>query len=188
MNVIRILRPALRVFSLLLMAYPSTGVSTDFNMRSLKELREAGVIRQQWDNSCAAAALATVFTYFLNDPVTERQAAAKMLEKTHPLKVRARGGFSFLDMKSFAEIRGHTARAYINLEIEDLRIFQGAIVPIQSMGYYHFVVFISSERGQVKLADPAFGNRSMSESEFLKVWQQGLALHLSKNTEHDRAP
>jgi predicted double-glycine peptidase len=66
---------------------------------SLKEIREEGVIRQQWDTSCAAAALATVFTYTFNDPVTEREVASGLLRQTEPLKVRHRGGFSMLDMK-----------------------------------------------------------------------------------------
>lgn len=160
----------------------------DFSIRSLKEIREAGVVRQQWDNSCAAAAVATVLTYFLNDPVSEKQAATQMLEKTIPLKVRIRGGFSFLDMKAFAESRGHSGNAYMNLDMEDLRVFPGAIVPINTMGYDHFVVFLSSDGRQVRLADPAFGNRSIPESYFLKIWQQGLALHLSNKAMRGISP
>ena len=55
---------------------------------SLKEIRERGVVMQRWETSCAAASIATVLTYGFRDPVTESFAAAKMLEKTDPAKVK----------------------------------------------------------------------------------------------------
>jgi uncharacterized protein len=52
------------------------------------------------------AALATVLTYSLHVPVTEREVATGMLRMMEPLKVKHRGGFSLLDMKHFVEMRG----------------------------------------------------------------------------------
>ncbi len=51
---------------------------------SLKEIREAGVIIQKWDTSCGAAAMATVFTYTFNDPVSEREVVNGLLRQTEP--------------------------------------------------------------------------------------------------------
>jgi uncharacterized protein len=146
-----------------------------FKIESLKERRERAVVMQRWETSCAAAALATVLTYGFQDPVSERYAAAKMLEKTDPAKVRARGGFSLLDMKRFVEERGYTADAYQHLSFEDLKLFRGAIVPINPHGYNHYVVVNGVTRDRVLLADPAFGNLTMTVDRFKSVWMDGLA-------------
>ena len=146
-----------------------------FQVKSLKEIREAGVVMQQWDNSCAAAALATVLTYGFQDPVSERYVAASMLEKTEPGKVKKRGGFSLLDMKRFVEARGYTGDAYQHLSIEDLKLFRAPIVPIHAYGSSHYVVFNGMDGESVLLADPAFGNRRVSAARFKEMWSRGLA-------------
>jgi predicted double-glycine peptidase len=144
-------------------------------IQSLKEIREKAVVMQRWETSCAAAALATVLTYGFDDPVTERHAAARMLEKTEPAKVKARGGFSLLDMKRFVEERGYIGEAYQHLSLDDLRLFHAPIVPINVHGFNHYVVLNAVNDREVLLADPAFGNRSMSLTRFKEVWLDGLA-------------
>src|SRR5262245_22971123 len=62
-------------------------------VRSLLEYRQEGVVIQQWDISCGAAALATVLTYGHRFPVSEEEVARGMLKRTDPLHVRYRGGF-----------------------------------------------------------------------------------------------
>ncbi len=146
-----------------------------FRVQSLKEFREKAVVMQRWESSCAAAALATVLTYGFQDPVSEQYAAARMLEKTDPARVKARGGFSLLDMKRFVEGRGYVGQAYQALSYDDLKIFQAPIVPIQVHGYNHYVVVNAVNDAEVQLADPAFGNRTMSVARFKEVWLNGLA-------------
>jgi hypothetical protein len=149
---------------------------------SLKEIRERGVVVQQWESSCAAAAVATVLTYGFNDPVSERHAAARMLEKTDPAKVKARGGFSLLDLKTFVEGRGLQGSAYKHLRFEDLRVFHAPIVPIDQHGYHHYVVFNGVEGNLVLLADPAFGNRTLSIERFKDMWMDGMAFVVTRST------
>jgi hypothetical protein len=55
----------------------------------------------KWETSCAAASIATMLTYGFHDPVSEGYAAARMLARTDPAKVKGRGGFSLLDLKLF---------------------------------------------------------------------------------------
>lgn len=143
--------------------------------KSLKEIREAEVVIQQWDSSCAAAALATVLTYFLQHPISERSVAQGMLKANDPLKVKHRGGFSLLDMKRFVETKGFEAKAIGGFEIDDLAYFDGVIVPVNEFGYNHFVVFrgISGD-DTVRLADPAFGNRTLSKNSFEDIWVDGI--------------
>jgi uncharacterized protein len=151
-----------------------------FRVQSLKEIREEGVVMQRWETSCAAAALATVLTYGFHDPVSERYAAAKMLEKTEPTKVKARGGFSMLDMKQFVEGLGYNGDAYQYLSIEDLKAFRAPIVPINLYGYNHYVVLNALNDREVLLADPAFGNRSMRIEQFKKIWMDGFAFVVTR--------
>ncbi|AUB82786.1 hypothetical protein THSYN_18805 [Candidatus Thiodictyon syntrophicum] len=148
--------------------------------RSLKEIRERGVVMQQWESSCAAAAVATVLTYGFNDPVSERLAAARMLELTAPAKVKARGGFSLLDLQHFVTGRGYRGSAYQHLGFDDLRVFHAPIVPINQHGYNHYVVFNGVTGDRVLLADPAFGNRTLSIAGFTAVWMEGMAFVVTR--------
>lgn len=149
---------------------------------SLKEIREAGVVVQKWDTSCAAAAMATVFTYHFGDPVTEREVATGLLRQTEPLKVRYRGGFSMLDMKRYAQERGYTATGFRDLTFEDVRYFDAPIVAVDFYGYNHYVVFKGlTPEGEVWIADPAYGNRTMSRKRFEKAWIDGIAFVMLEN-------
>jgi uncharacterized protein len=148
--------------------------------RSLKEIRERGVVMQQWETSCAAAAVATVLTYGFNDPVSEQRAASRMLAQTDPAKVKQRGGFSLLDLKRFVEDRGYQGSAYQHLGFDDLRVFHAPIVPINQQGYNHYVVFNGVKDDQVLLADPAFGNRTLSITGFTAIWMEGLAFVVTR--------
>jgi predicted double-glycine peptidase len=142
----RLLKAAttLPILCLLLLGSPSYGV------QSLKEIREAGVIIQNWDTSCGAAAMATVFTYHFNDPSTEREVAQ--------------------------------ATGFKDLSFDDLRYFDGPIVPVNFHGYNHYVVYKGlTAEGKVWLADPAYGNRIVSRERFERYWMEGMAFTLLKN-------
>jgi predicted double-glycine peptidase len=144
-------------------------------VRSLQEIRHEGVVIQQWDTSCGAAALATVLTYSRHDPVSERQVAAGMLRMTEPLKVKVRGGFSLLDMKHFVETRGYKGEGYQRLTLGGLLKLNSPIVPIVQYGNPHFIVVRGLDTdGRVNIADPGFGNRTMSVEDFDAVWKDHI--------------
>ncbi len=149
-------------------------------MRSLLEMRHEGVVIQTWDASCGAAALATVLTYTLGNPVSEREVAQGMLRRTDPLRVKVRGGFSLLDMKRFAESRGFRAEGFRGLSLEELLEQKSPIVPIDAHGDPHFVVVRGLRDGRVELADPAFGNRSMPVERFKEAWQDGIGFVVTR--------
>jgi predicted double-glycine peptidase len=56
------------------------------------------------------------------------------------------------------------------LELSDLIERAPIIVPIDPTGYNHFVVFRGVMRNRVLLADPAYGNRTMTIEQFRRVW------------------
>lgn len=167
------------IFTYVLIAAPAAASS----VLSLAEIRNTGIIMQKWDTSCGAAALATVFTYHFEDPVSEREVAAGLLRQTEPLKVKYRGGFSLLDMKRYAKERGYDAAGFRDLTFEELRYINAPIVPINQFGYNHYVVFkgVVSER-EVLLGDPAFGNFRMRRDKFENIWMNGMAFTLRRES------
>ena len=110
-------------------------------VRSLLENRQDKVVMQQWDLSCGAAALATVLTYGLDDPVSERDIAAALLKQTSVRQVQRQLGFSLLDLKKFATGHGFDAQGYGDMTIADLQSMTPAIVPVRIRDLNHFVVF-----------------------------------------------
>ncbi|WP_119155064.1 C39 family peptidase [Caldimonas tepidiphila] len=148
----------------------SAAVQAERPVRSLLERRHENVIIQQWDNSCGAAALATVLTYYRNFPVSEKQVAHGMLRRTDPLRVRYRGGFSLLDMKRYVSQLGFESEGYEGMGLEDLAGALPMIVPLQLRGYPHFVVVRKVGEGTVSISDPSFGNYEMRQDEFAAAW------------------
>ena len=166
------------------LALALTGAPAAAATLSLKEIRESGVVIQKWDTSCAAAAMATVFTYTFNDTVSEREVVNGLLRQTEPLKVRHRGGFSLLDMKRYAAERGYRATGFSGMEFDDIRYLDGPIVPVRFHGYNHYVVFKGlTTDGDVHLADPAFGNRIVSQEKFEEAWMDGIAFVMLRGSE-----
>jgi len=143
-------------------------------IQSLFETRTRHVVVQQWDLSCGAAALATLLNYQHGDPVTEREVALGMMAReeyvANPAIVTIRQGFSLLDMKRYVERLGYDGVGLGRLTFEDLVDRAPLIVPINARGYQHFVVFRGMKGNRVLVADPAFGNRTMTRSRFDDVW------------------
>jgi hypothetical protein len=145
-------------------------------IRSLKDIRGEGVVRQKWDMSCGAAALSTLLTYEFKDNTPETSIVVWILHRVDPVRVRARGGFSLLDLKRFAQARGYHAEGYSGMSIEELASQKTAvIVPIRIKGFDHFVVVRQITQGRVILADPGFGNLTMRVDRFETLWKEGIA-------------
>lgn len=145
-------------------------------MRSLLEMRRDGVVVQDWDLSCGAAALATLLTYQHGDPVPEKTIAEAMIRRdvylADPDRLRRRQGFSLLDLKRFVERRGYRGSGFGRLDLDGLIDLAPAILPVRLNGYDHFVVFRGLMGDRVLLADPAFGNRTMRVERFMAAWAQ----------------
>ena len=129
---------------------------------------------QNWDLSCGAAALGTILKYQYDDPVSEREIAKELIRRDKylddPSLVRNQNGFSLLDLKDTSISRGYTGIGYGRLELDDLIERAPMIVPISANGYAHFVVFRGSRGNRVLLADPAWGNRTLTLDEFERAW------------------
>ena len=145
-------------------------------VESLLERRQRGVVMQKYDLSCGAAALATLLSQRHGERVTEREVATGLMQRReyvdNPQLVQQREGFSLLDLKRYVTSRGYVGLGYGNLTWEDLQGLAPVMVPVNIVGYNHFVVFEGSRDEDVLLADPAWGQREMSRGAFLAAWIQ----------------
>jgi hypothetical protein len=143
-------------------------------VRSLLELRQQHVVLQQWELSCGAAALATILRYQYSVPVTEHSVALGLIDReeyiNNPDLVRFRQGFSLLDMKRYVDGLGYKGVGLGQLTLSDLFARAPIIVPVNLQGFPHFVVFRGGTLKTMLVADPAFGNVTMSADKFLKGW------------------
>ncbi len=80
-------------------------------MESLAELRQHRVVMQEFDISCAAAALCTILNYQHGERLTEREIALSLIDREEyieqPELIRLRQGFSLLDLKRYVDGRGY---------------------------------------------------------------------------------
>ena len=143
-------------------------------VRSLLEIRRAGVMIQNWDLSCGAAALGTLLRYEFGEPVTEKEIARDLISRgeyiEHPELVQIRQGFSLLDLKRYVQTRGYKGLGFGQLDLNDLIERAPIMVPINALGYNHFVIFRGVMGDRVLLADPAWGNRTMTLDKFQRMW------------------
>lgn len=143
-------------------------------VKSLKEIRRSNVVMQEWDLSCGAATLTTVLNIQHGDPVTEKEVARGLIKRQEyidrPELVRLREGFSLLDLKRYVDGRGYRGIGYGKLEVENLIELAPILVPINTIGYNHFVIFRGIAGDRVLLADPAWGNRTMTLERFERSW------------------
>lgn len=136
---------------------------------SMQERRYLNVVRQQYDFSCGAAALATILRYGYGVRIGEDTVLSGMMGVANPELVRTRG-FSLLDMKQYLAELGYRGRGY-RIDLERLgSIHVPTIVLMNVNGYNHFVVLKSVSDGYVHIADPALGNRRYPLAKFLASW------------------
>lgn len=141
---------------------------------SMIEKRHQNVVLQQWELSCAAAALATILRYQFGIPATERSVALGLINRkeylSNPDLLKIRQGFSLLDLKRYVDNLGYEGLGLGQLTFPDLIEHAPIIVPVNLQGYPHFVVFRGATSNSVLIADPAFGNVTMPIDKFNDGW------------------
>jgi predicted double-glycine peptidase len=161
-----------------LLLYGSDPAEGNQPVQSVLEIRHDRVMIQKWDLSCGAAALATVLYYQFGEPVTEKEIAHALMSRTeyveHPELIQLREGFSFLDLKRYLQTYRsgslYKGEGLGQLELSDLIERAPIMVPVNALGYNHFVVFRGVMGNRVLVADPAWGNRTMTIDKFQRMW------------------
>lgn len=161
-----------------LLMYGSDRAEAYQPVQSVLEIRHDRVMIQKWDLSCGAAALATLLRYQFSEPVTEKEIAGALMGRAeyveHPELIQVREGFSFLDLKRYVQsYRGaglYTGEGLGQLDLNDLIERAPLMVAVNALGYNHFVVFRGVMGDRVLVADPAWGNRTMTIDKFQRMW------------------
>ena len=149
-----------------------SGMRIDVPLKSMKDLRDQGLVKQRFDYSCGAAALATILRYGFGDKVTERDILTELFDLLPEDEegLRRKEGFSLLDLQNVAQARGYKAQGF-RIEPQYLAKLGGpVIVFIEPRGYKHFAVLRGVRGDRVYLADPSRGNLRMPAYRFLDTW------------------
>jgi len=144
------------------------------SLKSMLDFRDENLIRQQYDYSCGAAALATLLRFGLDDPVTEQQIVADLFAglAKGDAETREKEGFSLFDLQQVAQKRGYKAEGF-RLKPQDIAQLNGpVIVFLETLGYKHFAVLKGVRGDRVYLADPSRGNIRMPAYRFLEAWMR----------------
>lgn len=153
----------------------------DRDIKSLKEIRNYQVIRQQKDYTCAAATLTTLFNYQYGKKYSERSIIRGLATsvKPHRRALVKKTGFSLLEMKRVVKALGYRAVGYKLDTVSELKKANfPSIVPVVINKKPHFVVVKYIKHQRVFLADPAWGNRSMTNNQFAKIWKKRTAFFI----------
>lgn len=153
--------------------YPESGT-----IKSVKALRNTQVVRQQYNYNCAAASLATILNYQYGEKYSERAITKGLTMMVKPEKRAAiqQKGFSLLNMAELSNELGYETVSYNLDDIDELRALNfPSIVRVVLNDIPHFVVVKKITHNRVLLADPAWGNRSMTYYQFSKIWQRHFA-------------
>jgi predicted double-glycine peptidase len=145
------------------------GVPVTKTVRSMREIRYSHVVSQQFDYSCGSAALATLLKYGYGIDIAETELIRRMMAFSTP-EVVVKNGFSMLDMKKFVETIGLRGRGF-RVSVDALYHLQVPVLVLMNIeGYEHFVIVKHAQDGRIFIADPALGNRIVSESNFVASW------------------
>ncbi|TCP08455.1 hypothetical protein EV683_13511 [Crenobacter luteus] len=148
-----------------------TGLNSSYNvtMTTFKERAFKNTIRQKYDFSCGAAALATLLTHHYEYPIKEETIFEAMFREGDQEKIK-KYGFSMADMRKFLEGRGIPANGY-DIGLDKLaEIGVPAIVLISTNGYNHFVVITGISKDKVLVSDSAIGVKSYDRTQFENMW------------------
>lgn len=151
---------------------PAAQPGPAIRVQSVRALRDAGVVRQQRDYSCGAAALATLLTYGLDHPIDEATLLQTLLEPMAPeqLVQLQKTGLSLRQLQLLADDYGYKAQGF-RLGADQLpRLQRPVIVFVRPGGYPHFAVLKGVRDGRAYLADPSLGNVRLPLHRFLDQW------------------
>lgn len=156
------------------------GAMISVSRKSVVELRFVNVVRQKFDLSCGAAAVATLLNNFYGDNVEEMDVIQEAIKTGDKEKIE-KDGFSMLELKRYGERKGFVVQGFkITKPDAIVEIKIPFLTLVNSRGYNHFVVVKGTKDGQVFIADSAFGNRSVPLEEFKQEWSNIILVYLSR--------
>lgn len=132
-------------------------------VKSWKRLRDDRVVKQDLDDSCGAASLATLLNGYYGQDVSE-EALLKAMDK-------GTGRASFEDMARALTAFGFKAQGFAASWEQLVRLRMPVIVYLKHRKDDHFSVLRGIDGETVWLADPSLGNRTYSRAQFETMWK-----------------
>lgn len=135
-------------------------------------MHDENVVKQNYDYSCGAAALATLLTYAVSDRVSESEIIKQLMAPLtkHQQLLKQKEGFSLADLQNVALQRGLKSAGFRVLPDYLPKLKSPVIVFTQPFGYKHFAVLRGVQGDSVFLADPSRGNIRIPTNRFLDEW------------------
>lgn len=127
-----------------------------------QNIQKKNVVKQNVDYSCGSASLATILTYFYNQPTTESQVIKDLALNKQMA--------SFQDLANVSEKYGFSGKGIATNYDSLKKIKIPAIVYLNHNRTDHFSVLRAIDHTHVYLADPSWGNRTLTRKQFEKIW------------------
>lgn len=141
------------------------------------EIKNKNLVRQNFDYSCGSAALSTIMSHYYDTNTTEEAILndilkAKGIDKDKQELQGQDVGLSFYDLSKYVSMRGLRAVG-VAIDFEELKKLKiPVIVFIKLRKREHFSTLKKIDNSHVYLADPSFGNISVSHSKFKEMFYQ----------------
>ncbi|EAL3906962.1 peptidase C39 [Campylobacter upsaliensis] len=144
-------------------------LKAEFVVKSYQEIKNEKVIRQNYEESCGAASLATLINILDDSNLTELDLLKAMS-----------GQQLYTDMVSFADLNdavkklGFQSKSYkIDRKILESIMSVPILVKIEDDPRFpHFVVIINHKGNYLQIFDPSYGKYISSKREFYSVWDR----------------
>lgn len=172
----------LRIF--LFFAFLPLCLKAEFVVKSYQELKNEGVIRQNYEQSCGASSLATIVNLIDDENLSEFDVLKLMSEQELQTDM-----VSFADLETVLSKLGYENKSYkINKENLDKLVNTPMIVKIEDDPRFpHFIVLIKHKGDFLEILDPSHGRYISSKREFLRLWNRdnkgGFALLIKPKKE-----
>ncbi|TLD79335.1 peptidase C39, partial [Helicobacter sp. MIT 11-5569] len=136
-----------------------------FGVKSLQDLHNQNVIRQQFEESCGASALATLINLFAFKQYTEQDILSLLNQKTDML--------SFKELQRTANALGYTTKGFqLQRHILEQTSYPLLVRIEDDPRFPHFVVIINYQGDFIKVLDPNFGEYKSTKKEFYSIWDK----------------
>ena len=144
-------------------------LKAEFVVKSYQEIKNEKVVRQNYEESCGAASLATLINTLDDNNLTELDLLKTMS-----------GQKLYTDMVSFADLNdavkklGYESKSYkVDRKILENIISVPILVKIEDDPHFpHFVVIINHKGNYLQILDPSYGEYISSKREFYSVWDR----------------
>ncbi|EAJ1957376.1 peptidase C39 [Campylobacter upsaliensis] len=144
-------------------------LKAEFVVKSYQEIKNEKVIRQNYEESCGAASLATLINILDDSNLTELDLLKAMSGQQLYTNM-----VSFADLNDAVKKLGFQSKSYkIDRKILESIISVPILVKIEDDPRFpHFVVIINHKGNYLQIFDPSYGEYISSKREFYSVWDR----------------